>query len=132
MAKITKGGFIKALDGSIGTNREMSVRLKVTDSAITQYLDRNPDMRKLLDKQRLKNIDKAENEIFQQLDFEDPKSVSSAANIRQKASQFILKNLGKNQGWVEKTEQSVEHKGEQIKIIIEEKIPDGDKSSTKS
>jgi len=123
MTKITKSGFKKALDGSLGTNREMSVRLNVSDAAITYYLERTPDMKELLDKQRLKNIDKAENEIFSQLDFEDPKSDSSAANIRQKAAQFILKNLGKNQGWVEKTESSIEHTGEQIRVIIEEKKP---------
>jgi len=125
MAKITKGSFKKLLDGSVGTNRDMSIRLNVSDSAITQYLERNPDMRALLDKQRMNNIDKAEHEIFQQLEFEDSKSESSAANIRQKASQFILTRLGKTKGWMEKTEQSVEHSGEQIRLIIEEKIPDG-------
>ena len=38
---------------------------------------------------------------------------------------FWAKNLMKHRGWVEKTEQLVEHTGvEQLKIIIEEKVPD--------
>ena len=124
MTKITIKLFKAALEGSTGTQRDLSQRLNVTDGGMAQYLQRNPKMQELLDKKRLDNIDKAEHEIFNQLDFSDSKSESSAANIRQKASQFILKNLGKNQGWVEREEQAIEHKGEQIKIIIEEKKPD--------
>ena len=46
---------------------------------------------------------------------------------------FWAKNLMKHRGFVEKSESLVEHTGEQIKIIIEEKKPDaGDKSSTQS
>jgi len=111
MAKITKKMFKKALEGSLGTQRDLSERLNVTDSGISQYLDRNPDMRELLDKQRLKNIDRAEHEIFEQLDFNDDDKAGINAKIRQGASQFILKTIGKSKGWVEK--QEIEHSGEQ-------------------
>jgi len=132
MTKITKKLFKVALESSNGTRVDMSKRLKVTRGAVTIYLSKHPDMNKLLEKKRLSNIDRAEAEIFSQLEFEDDESPTSAANIRQKASQFILKNLGKGQGWVEKQESSIEHKGEQIRVIIEEKKPDGNKHPIKS
>ena len=127
MTKITKRNFKEALEGSLGTNRDLSVRLNVSDSAISQFVDRHPDMKELQAQRRLANIDVAENEIFNQLDFEDDESMSAGARIRQNASQFILTRLGKNRGWVEKTEQEVEHKGvEQLKVIIEEKKPEAE------
>lgn len=45
---------------------------------------------------------------------------------------FYNKCKNKDRGYVEKSEisQEVEHKGEPLKIIIEEKVPDGDKPST--
>jgi len=131
MTKITKRNFKEALEGSLGTNRDLSVRLNVSDSAISQFVDRHPDMKELQAQRRLANIDVAENEIFNQLDFEDDESMSAGARIRQNASQFILTRLGKNRGWVEKTEQEVEHKGvEQLKVIIERVEPDGSKTKT--
>ena len=108
MAKITKKMFKKAIEGSLGTQRDISQRLNVTDSGISYYLDRHPDMRELLNNQRLSNIDRAEHEIFEQLDFDDDKPGVNA-KIRQGASQFILKTLGKAKGWVEK--QEIEHSG---------------------
>ena len=127
MTKITKKMFKKALEGSLGTQRDLSERLNVTDSGMSQYIDRNPDMKELLDKQRLKNIDRAEHEIFEELDFDDDEKSGVNAKIRQGASQFILKTLGRNMGWVEKSEQLVEHKGiEQLKVIIEEKKPEAE------
>ena len=133
MTKITKKTFKEALENSYGTNVDLSRRLHVTEGAMTQYIKRNPDMKKLLDEKRLSNVGRAENEIFSQLEFHGGDKPEASAKIRQTASQFILTRLGKNKGWVEKTEQEVEHKGiEQLKVIIEEKIPDGDKSSTQS
>ena len=128
MTKITKKMFKKALEGSLGTQRDLSERLNVTDSGISQYLDRNPDMKELLDKQRLKNIDRAEHEIFEELDFDDDEKSGVNAKIRQGASQFILKTIGRNRGWVEKTE--IEHSGDQphtFNLIVKsvEEIKDG-------
>ena len=103
--------FKAALEGSLGTNVDLSRRLNVTEGAMTQYLNRNPDMKKLLEIKRLDNIDRAESEIFEQLKFDAyEKEPATAAKIRQNAAQYILGRLGKNRGWVEKTE--VEHSGE--------------------
>lgn len=100
--------FKKALESSIGTQVDMSGILSVSESAINQYLKRNPDMKKLFDERRLSNVGKSENVMFKLLDFDGyDKDPSSAARIRQSSAQFILKNLGKDQGWVEK--QQIEH-----------------------
>ena len=62
-------------------------------------------MQKLLDKQRLNNIDRAEHEIFEQLEFDDySKEPATAAKIRQGASQFILSRLGRKKGWADNKE----------------------------
>ena len=103
MTKITKILFKKMVEGSLGTQRDISLRLKVSDSGMSQYLNKHPDMKKLLDEQRLNNVDKAEHEIFKQLTFNDDKPAVNA-KIRQTASQFILSRLGRDKGWVEKQE----------------------------
>ena len=120
MAKITVGMFKKALEGSTGTQRDLSRRLHVTDGGVAQYLQRNPKMQKLLDKKRLDNIDKAEHEIFSQLEFFDyEKEPATAAKVRAKAAELILKSLGKSKGWVEKSE--IQHSGKtEVKITKEE------------
>lgn len=133
MTKITKALFKEALEQSMGTNTDLSRRLHVTPGAITQFLDRYPDMKQLFVEKRLENIDRAELEIFEQLDFDGDDKPGVNAKIRQTAALSILKTLGRDKGWVEKTEQDVNYKGEGFKIIIEEKVPDeGNKSSAKS
>lgn len=114
MTKITKKLFKVALESSTGTQRDLSKRLSVSDAAIHFYIERHPDMKALMDKRRMDNVDKAEDEIFNQLEFEDYDNQQGSAKIRQKAAELILKSLGKKRGWVEKTE--VEHLGEPIKI----------------
>jgi len=111
MTKITKKMFKEALEGSLGTNVDLSRRLHVTEGAMTQYFTRNPDMKKLLELKRLDNVDRAENEIFEQLDFNDGEKPEANAKIRQNAAQYITGRLGKNRGWVER--QELEHSGDQ-------------------
>jgi len=117
----------------MANKKQYTEAIEASNGAVTLYLGKNKDMADLLELKRLSNIDLAESELFKQLNFSAGDNAASAANIRQKASQFLLTRLGKSKGWVEKTEQEVEHKGiEQLKVIIEEKKPDGDKSSIKS
>lgn len=109
MTKITIKLFKESLEGSLGTQRDMSQRLNVTDSGMAQYLERNPKMMALLQKKRLDNIDKAEHEIFGQLEFDKySKEPATAAKIRQNAAQYILSRIGKHRGWVEKQEVAIE------------------------
>ena len=119
MTKITIKTFKMALPGSYGVQSVIAKKLNSTRSAVTQFLNKRPKMRILCEQEREKIIDVSENRLF------------SAANEGQKwAVDKILSTIGKGRGYVESTEQSIEHHGEQIKVIIEEKKPDGDKSST--
>lgn len=107
MTKITKTMWKAALEGSLGTQVDMSERLSVSESAISQYMDRNPDMAELFEKKRLNNVGRAEHVIFKQLNFVDHKNPSAGARIQQGAATLTLKSLGKNRGWVERTEQEI-------------------------
>ena len=114
-----KKQYKETIEASNGTRVDVAERLGITRGAVTLYLNKNKDMADLLELKRLSNIDLAESELFKQLNFNAGDNAASAAGIRQKASQFLLTRLGKNKGWVEKTEQEVEHKGE-VKISKEE------------
>lgn len=104
MTKITKPMWKKVIEASLGTQTDIARRLKVTDGAVAQYMERNPDMRELLDKKRMSNVEKAEDVLFEHLNKNvDPK-------IRQDSAKYISSRLGKHKGWTEKTE--VEHSGE--------------------
>lgn len=125
-----KTQYIRAIESSNGTRVDVSERLGVSRAAVTLYMGKNPDIAKLLDKVRLRNIDLAESETFKQLKFRDGKNPVGAAGIRQKASFKILGTLGKDKGWVEK--QELEHSVPQgININLIEKdvkeIRDGKK-----
>ncbi len=98
MTKITKPMFKLALEGCLGTQTDLARALNVTDGAVAQYLERNPDMRELLEIKRMSNVQKAEDVLFEHLKKgTDPK-------IRQDSAKYIAGRLGKKRGWTEKTE----------------------------
>jgi len=121
MTKVNKKTFQLALDGTGGIMLSIAKNLGVTRGAVYQFCNKNPDMMQLRRDEEDKILDIAENGLFTKAKDKDPWAIK-----------YLLSTKGKKRGYVEKTESSVEHKGEQIKIIIEEKVPDGDKSSTKS
>jgi len=129
MTKITKTLFKEALNVSIGTQTDMAKRLKVACSTMTEFLQKNKDMKELLEKKRSLNVSLAEDVIFKQLKFSDPKNKSSGERIRQNAAQFILSRLGRNKGWVEKQELDI--KDERTRIIIEKANDENNKMETK-
>ena len=129
MTKITKTLFKEALNVSIGTQTDMAKRLKVACSTMTEFLQKNKDMKELLEKKRSLNVSLAEDVIFKQLKFSDPKNKSSGERIRQNAAQFILSRLGRNKGWVEKQELDI--KDERTRIIIEKANDANNKMETK-
>ena len=119
MAKLNKKIFKNALSGSYGVQAVIAKKLNLSRSTITKFLNKHPNMKILCVQEREKIIDVAENRLFK------------AANNGDKwAIDKIISTIGKGRGYIETQEQSIEHKGDQIKIIIEEKKPDGDKSST--
>lgn len=129
---ITKKMYKAAIEASTGTVTDVSQRLNITHGSVSLYLTKHPEIKDLLADKRLSNVDRAEKEIFSQLEFFDyEKEPATAAKVRAKAAELILKNLGKSSGWVEKTEQVIEHSGvEQLKVIIERVEPDGSKAQT--
>ena len=109
MTKITKTLFKNVLDASLGTQTDIAKRLNVSDSAVKQYLERNADMKQLLDEKRLNNVNLAEDVLFEQLNFFDDKNKSSGEKVRQNSAQYILSRIGKNKGWADR--QEIEHSG---------------------
>ena len=117
MATLSITKFKDALVGSYGVQSMIAKKCQVDRSTITKFLNKHPKMRELCILEREKIIDVAENRLF-----------GSANNGDKWAVDKVLSTIGKGRGYVET--QNIDHSGEQIKIIIEEKKPDGDKSST--
>ena len=92
-----KKQYTEAIEAGNGTRVDIAERLGITRGAVTLYLNKNKSLAELLELKRLSNIDLAESELFKQLSF-NAGNAASAANIRQKASQFLLTRLGKNKG----------------------------------
>lgn len=91
--RVSKERFKKALEGSYGVQTIIAKKLGVGRSAITNFLNKNDDMRELCNQEREKIIDIAENRLH------------SAVNKGQKwAVKMLLSSIGKNRGYVEKQE----------------------------
>ena len=117
--KINQTRFKTALKGSYGVQSVIAQKLDVTRQAVNQFINKYPKMKELCITEREKIIDVSENRLFK------------AANAGEKwAVDKILNTIGKTRGYIEKTEQSVEHKGDnQLKVVIERVNPDGDKTT---
>ena len=117
MAKINKKDFKRVAAGTGGVQAVVAKRLGVARQSINDFINKYPDMREVLDSEREKIIDMAENKLF------------VAANKGEKwAIDRILKTLGKNRGHTEK--QEIEFSGEvafqptKIEIIMPEGYKD--------
>lgn len=96
--KITEVGYRSAIEASVGTITDVSQRLKITTGAVCLYLDKHPEIKELLSKKRMDNVQLAEDVLFDHLKKgTDPK-------IRQDSAKYIAGRLGKKRGWTEKTE----------------------------
>lgn len=104
-------GVVTAAAKQVGINR------------VTHYKWMNEDPEYKLEVEHIDDIalDFAESMLFKMMQDKTPSAII-----------FYLKTKGKKRGYIEKSEQLVEHTGESLKIIIEEKKPDGDKPSTES
>ena len=110
MTKITQKLFKEVIPGTAGIQTVIAKRLKVDDATVMRFLERYPEMKKLQDLERLKEVDIAEREIFSQLRLGTTKETKHLfldvdfIKIRANAAFKIVKNLGKDRGWSEKTE----------------------------
>lgn len=126
MTKITIKLFKSIISGTGGIQTVIARRLKVEDSSVRKFLDRNPKMRELQDQEREKEVDNAEQEIFSQLRLGTTKETSHLkynkdfVKIRGDAAYKILKNLGKKRGWFEKQELEIEGQINTLSLTKEE------------
>lgn len=110
MAKINKKKFLNALKDSGGVITSIANRLEVTRKAVYEYIERNPELRKFVEDEKEKILDMAEISLFSQVKDKDFG-----------ATKYILSTRGKSRGYIEKTESEITHKGEGIKLIINQK-----------
>jgi len=119
---ITKSKFKKAVDGTGGIMLSIAKNLGVSRTAVYDFCNKYPAMMDLRYQEEEKILDIAENGLF-----------TKAKEKEMWAVKYLLATKGKRRGYIEKTEQVLEHKGDnQLKVIIEERKPDGDKTGTKS
>ena len=97
---ITIKMYEQAVEDSTGTITDVSRRLNITHGAVSHYLEKHPNIRDLLSKKRMSNVERAEDVLFRHLDCEDPK-------ISQDSAKYIAGRLGKKRGWTEKTETEI-------------------------
>ena len=102
---------------------ELKLKLGVVTSAAKQvgidrtthykWMNEDPEYKLEIDHIDDIALDFAEGMLFKMMQDKTPSAII-----------FYLKTKGKKRGYIEKSEQEVEHKGEHLKIIIEEKVPD--------
>jgi hypothetical protein len=106
VTKINKEKFIEACDGSGGIQSAIAQKLHVARSSVTEYLHRNPHMKKYV-LQAVEDVgDMLENSV-----------VMKAKNGDFKAQKFLLETRYKNRGYTIK--QEVEHSGAMQNTITE-------------
>lgn len=98
---MTEKMYTVSIETSTGTVTDIARRLKITHGAVSLYLDKHPDIKKLLEIKRMSNVELAEEVLFGNLTKgTDPK-------IRQDSAKYIAGRLGKKRGWTEKTETEI-------------------------
>src|SRR6056297_93961 len=93
MARITKGNFKKALKGSGGIYSHVARKLGVSRSAVTQYINKNPELRELIQEEEESINDLAESKLISKLNEGDNQMIK-----------FRLTTKAKDRGYVERSE----------------------------
>lgn len=129
--KINHEKFIKALPGTAGVQSDIAAKLGVTRGRVTQFLDKFPEMRDMVNQERQRLIDVAENVFKEALSLQTkdtPKKTLTERvkrdnmRIKLKAAEKVVTTLGKNRGWIPKEERemsgSVDHTFGPLKINV--------------
>ena len=100
MAKLNKKKVKKAITGSGGVLSVLAEKCDVSRSAITQFLQkkRNQDVKELIEQEKERIIDLAENKLHGLINKEDFQAIK-----------YFLNTKGKSRGYVER--QEMEHLG---------------------
>ena len=103
----------KAIKNSGAFYSVISKRLGCEWHTAKKYVEANEDALKLMEVEKENLLDLAESKLIANIKDQDNTAII-----------FYLKTQGKKRGYIEKTEQLIEHKDqEQIRVIIEEKKP---------
>lgn len=129
--RINNNKFKEALKGTAGVQSDIAKKLGVTRGRVTQFIDKFPKMRELVNEERQKLIDVAENVYKEALSLQtrDTKDKTLPAKdyrdnmrIKLKAAEKVVTTLGKDRGWIPKEERElsgqVEHTFTPIKINV--------------
>lgn len=108
MAKITKKGFTEAAKNSAGNQSVIAKSLKVSRSAVTQFIQRNEWAKELMQEEDERIIDLAENKLMKALEAGDRWAVEK-----------VLASKGARRGWADTTNQNVNNSfGDKLEIEI--------------
>jgi hypothetical protein len=107
--RITKVLFKKAIKNSFGVISVAAKMLRVTRGAVYQWLERHPDMKDILKKERLEIIDIAENRLYKHVVDGNPWAIKT-----------ILNTIGKDRGLSENNIQFLEVNDNPLKARLEQ------------
>jgi len=93
MAKISKKKFIKAVEGTGGVLTTIAINCSVTRATVYSFLEKNPDMKLVVEEESEKIIDLAENKLFVKIN-----------NNQDWAIRYLLSTKGKKRGYIERNE----------------------------
>ena len=121
MNKLSRSKVIESMKDSFGNQSVMARRCNVDRAAITIFLNKNPDIREMIEHEKEKLIDVAELGL-----------VNKINEGSDRAIEFFLKTKGKKRGYVEKSEVeslntnvNVEVETDKQLAIVIQKIRDG-------
>jgi len=125
MTRLNQKNMIEAIQGSGGNQTIIAKKCGVTRAAVSIYLKKNQKINELVNQEREKLVDKAENVNVVILNMkgtvEEEKTISpKILALKQKVAEFLLKTQGKARGYTEK--QELEHSGQGQQIIFQEII----------
>jgi transposase-like protein len=91
--RIGEARAVEALTASLGNVSDAARHLGVSSRTIHRWLAQHPHLRQLVDAERDRILDKAEQNVFEAVERGDLR-----------ASWFVLRTLGKDRGYAERTE----------------------------
>lgn len=98
--KITRKKFTEAVKGSLGLITTVAAKMQVERTSVYKFLEREPDLRHLLEIERDKIVDRAESVLFEKVNDKNWKAV-----------EFALKFLGGKRGYATKEVQEHHESG---------------------
>ena len=90
--RFTKNEIVEIVEKASGMTHDILALLDCTRSQWQSYLEKHPDVKEICKSSRESVVDRAEARMLQAVD-------SDNEMLAEKASEFVLKTLGKSRGW---------------------------------